>query len=330
VPSRSVRSDTDQRTGRQTSWGAWCVPARAPSIQPIIALVHALLSASGVRIDVSGVPALDALSLTTMGQRVLVLGAARTLFEGAAGLRTITRGNLHIDGATPLAALRTGLIACAPLDPRLPPRWTIAQYATWSARIAGHALAGAKGLCADALKAMQLDSMGGAKVGSATLSVRRGLVIAAALATGAPTILIDDPLAGLPEDTGRGLARVLSQALSNRRSIIFSGRIPLDASLAIGADEAVVVDGSRVTAQGTPIEVASRGRTLSLRVKGDVHAFARALDAEGAHATVSKNAREPTAMRVELGPLAPSDLLRIAAGIRAVVFDLRPLIHTFG
>jgi ABC-type multidrug transport system ATPase subunit len=291
--------------------------------------VPALLSASGVRIDVSGVPALDALSLTTTGQRVLVLGAARTLFEGAAGLRTITRGELHVDGATPIAGLRKGLIACAPLDPRLPPRWTMAQYIAWSALLVGHTRAAAKRLCADALSAMQLETMGGAKVGSATLSVRRGVVIAAALATGAPTILLDDPLAGLPEDTGRSMASVLSQALSSRRTIIFSGRIPIDASVAIGADEAVVVDGSRVTAQGTPVEVASQRRTLSLRVKGDVYAFARALDAEGAHATVSANAQEPTPMRVELGRLAPSDLLRIAAGVRTVVFELRPLPHRF-
>jgi ABC-type multidrug transport system ATPase subunit len=205
----------------------------------------------------------------------------------------------------------------------------MAQYTAWSALIVGHTRAAAKRLSADALSAMQLETMGGAKIGSATLSVRRGLVIAAALATGAPTILIDDPLAGLPEDTGRGIARVLSQALSSRRSIIFSGRIPLDASVAIGADEAVVVDGSRVTAQGTPIEVESRRRTLSLRVKGDVQAFARALDADGAHATVSANAQEPTQMRVELGPLSPSDLLRSAAGVGAVVFELRPLAHRF-
>ena len=305
------------------------VRARLPSIQPIIALVHPLLSASGVRIDVSGVPALDALSLTTTGQRVLVLGAARTLFEGAAGLRRITRGELLVDGKSPIAALRTGRVACAPLDPRLPPRWTIVQYATWSAQVAGRTRTAAKRMADDALGIMLLKTIEKANLGSAALSVRRGLVIAAALATGAPTILIDDPLTGLPEDTSRGLARVLANALSTRRSILFLGRIPLESSLAIGADEAIVVDGSHVVAQGRPMDVAARRRTLSLRVTGDVDAFARAVDAEGARAIVSANAPQPTQVRIELGPLAPSDLLRIAHGVQAVVFELRPLSHAF-
>src|ERR1700722_1964053 len=97
-----------------------------------------LLSASSVRVDVDGVPALDGLSLATTGDKVLVLGAARALFEAAAGLRSVLRGDLGVDGRPPKEAAREAAVACAPLDPPLPGRWTLMQYVHWSARLVGY------------------------------------------------------------------------------------------------------------------------------------------------------------------------------------------------
>ena len=289
-----------------------------------------LLAATTLRIDVSGVPALDGLSCATTGDRVLVLGAARALFEGAAGLRKVARGELRVEGADPVAAVGEGAVACAPLDPPLPPDWTVTQYARWSARLAGRTRSEAVSLAADALERMQLAaSVGRTKLAVAGLPVRRGAVLAAALATGAKTLLVEDPTPGLADEAARALARVLARAVADRRSALFAARIALDSPLALAADEALVVDGSRVAAQGAPAEIASAERTLLLRVHGDAIGFARAVEGAGGRADVTTGAPSPAHVQVHLGPLAARDLLRIAAETSAIVVELRPLARSF-
>jgi ABC-2 type transport system ATP-binding protein len=291
--------------------------------------VQPLLAASSLRVDAGGAPAVDGLSLATTCDRVLVLAAARALFEAAAGLRGVARGELWVEGVWPREAIRARMAACAPLDPPLPPRWTVAAYATWSARLAGHGRSAAKALAADALERMQLTSMAGAKLSAAAPAIRRATVIAAALATAAPTLLVDDPLAGLPDEAARPLARVLARALAGRRSALFAARVPLESPLALAAEEALVVAGSSIAAQGAPAELAAAERTVSLRVQGDVEAFARAVAAQGGRADVTPGAPAPVHIRVELGPLAARDLLRIAAEVQAIVVELRPLARAF-
>jgi ABC-type multidrug transport system ATPase subunit len=298
-----------------------------------------LLSAGDLRIDVGGTPAVDGLSLATNGERVLVLGAPRALFEGAAGLRPTRRGELRIEGMAPLAAVRARLAAGAPLDPPLPPRWTVAQYVTWSARLAGHGARDAARLAGDALDALQLGSSAVTKLRLAPLAMRRATVIAAALATAAPAILLDDPLTALPEDAARSFARVLVRSLDappRRRAVVFAARIPLESPLSLAADEALVIDGSHVSAHGPPAEVAAQDKTVALRVEGDVAAFARAVQAEGGRATVGTPPGEeptrtmgPTFVRVELGPLGARELMRIAEQAQAVVRELRPITGVF-
>jgi ABC-type multidrug transport system ATPase subunit len=287
------------------------------------------LAATTLRVDVSGVPALEGLSFATTGDRVLVLGAARALFEAAAGLRTIARGALRVEDAEPATAAQGGAIACAPLDPSLPPDWTVAQYARWSARLAGRTRSEAASLATDALERLQLAPAARTKLAVAALPVRRGAVLAAALATGAKTILVEDPTPGLADEAARPLARVLSRAVAGRRSVIFAARIALDSPLALAADEALVFDGSRVAAQGAPAEIAAAERTLLLRVHGNAIGFARAVEGAGGRADVTTGAPPPAHVQVHLGPLAPRDLLRIAAESSAVVVELRPLARSF-
>jgi ABC-type multidrug transport system ATPase subunit len=289
-----------------------------------------LLAATGLRVDVGGTPALDGLTLATTGERVLVLGAARALFEAAAGLRAPSRGEVRVEGAEPRAATSGGVAACAPMDPPMPPAWTVLQYVTWSARLAGHPRATARGLADEAVERMQLGRVAGTRLGAAAPAFRRGTVLAAALATGARTLLVEDPLSGLPYEAARPFARVVARALGELRAVVFAGRLPLESPLALVADEALVIDGSEVSTQGAPAEVAASERTLALRVHGDVEAFARGVEAGGGRAQVTVGAPPPVHVRVELGPLAARDLVRIAAESHATVVELRPLARTFG
>lgn len=294
--------------------------------------MHPILAASSLRIDVAGVPTVDALSVRSTGQSVLVLGAAHTLFEAAAGLRAIDRGELLVAGLSPLDASRSGACASAPLDPPLPRRWTPRDYVVWSARLAGHPSSAAREMAAEAMDRLQLASFAVTRLGAASLAVRRATVIAAALATGAATVLVEDPATGLA-DAGRALARVVARALSDRRTAIFAGRMALESPLALAADEAIVIDGGRVALQGAPAEMAASEGSFSLRVGGDFRAFVQQAAARGARllAPLPTGAGQATALQIgiDLGVLATSDLLAIAFACDAVILELRPLARAF-
>jgi ABC-2 type transport system ATP-binding protein len=289
----------------------------------------ARLASAHLRVDVGGVPAIDGLSLTSTGDHVLVLGAARALFEAAAGLRPIARGDLRVEGATAHEAIRARIAACAPLDPPLPGTWTVLQYAVWSARLAGHDRASAQALATEALARLRIEPMSKTKLVGAPLAVRRAVVIAAALATGASTLLVEDPVSGLLDEAAHQLARATVRACDDRHTVTFAARVPLESPLALAADEAIVVDGSDVAAQGAPAEIAAGTRSFSLRVQGNLDAFQRAIEVQGGHAFASTGAPPPVHMRVELGPLVARDLLRIAAESDTIVIELRPLARAF-
>jgi len=292
--------------------------------------VPPLFAATTLRVDVGGVPAFDGLTLATTGEHVLVLGAARALFEAAAGLRAPARGSLLVEGSRPIDAVRSRAVAGAPRDPPMPPSWTVREYVTWSGRLSGHRRAAAGALASEALRRMQLEAMGKAKLGQATVPVRRATVIAAALATGAQAILVDDPLAGLPDAVLGPWARIASRALADRRTIFFAGRVPLESPIALAADEAIIVDRSHVAAQGAPAEIAASDRSLSLRLHGDVEGFARAVESRGGRVELATaGGVPPVHARVDLGPLANNDLFRIAGESGAVLIELRPLSSAF-
>ena len=279
--------------------------------------------------DVGGTSTVDGLSLATSGDRVLVLGAARALFEAAAGARAIARGELRVADRSPLEAIRAGVVAGAPLDPPLPSSWTVREYVVWSARLAGHPAGTARALGDESIERMKLTSLSKTKLGGAAPAARRGAVIAAALATGAPVLLIEDPIAALPSDAARSFARIVVRALPDRRTVVFAPRVALDSPIALAADEAIVVDGSRVAAQGAPAEIAAGESAFVLRLGGDARAFVSAAEAQGARLLVPGDDPRRDGVTIDLGGLRALDLLRIAASSNAVVLELRPLARTF-
>jgi ABC-type multidrug transport system ATPase subunit len=287
------------------------------------------LAAVTLRVDVAGMPAVDRLSFTSGGDRVLVLGAARALFEAAAGLRPIMRGELLVEGAAPVDAVRAGAVASAPLDPPLPPRWSVAEYVTWSARLAGHRAADASALAAAAFESMELEAFRRTKLAKASRHVRRAAVVAGALATGAAALLIEDPLEALSPEVSPSLARRIVSATAGRRTVVFASRVPLESPLAVAADEAIVVDGPRIAMQGRPAEVAANTGEFMLRVAGEVEAFAAAVRARGGTVQATEAPGGPRRLSVQLGPMGTRDLLQLAGEVRAIVLELRPISYAF-
>jgi hypothetical protein len=112
--------------------------------------------------------------------------------------------------------------------------------------------------------------------------------------------------------------------------VLFAARVPLESPLALASDEALVLDGSDVVAQGAPAEIATAERVVAVRVEGDAASFARVVEERGGHARVGSSALGPsTRVRVDLGTLEAGDLLGIASGVQAVVVELCPVARAF-
>jgi ABC-type multidrug transport system ATPase subunit len=275
-----------------------------------------LLEIVRVRIDVAGVPAVDGLSAATTGDRVLVLGS---------GARVPSHGELRLRGEAARSAVRAGSAAGAPLESPLPPKWTAREYVTWSARICGYAKKDAQSLAAQAMERMQMNAVADDPLARASAQTRRATSVAAALATGAKTLLLEDPTRGLPDEVARNFARVLIRALEGSGWAVFASRVSLASPLAMDADEAIVISGDRVVGQGAPAELAARERAYAVRVLGPVEDFSRIASERGAR--VSGHGADLT---IDLGEsLAVSDLLRAAVDARATLLELQPLAHAF-
>jgi ABC-2 type transport system ATP-binding protein len=286
----------------------------------------ALFEAKDLRIDVGGVPAIDGLALTCApaSVRVLVLGGARALFEAASGMRHPSRGDVLVRGETAGAAVVASRVAGAPLDPPLPPRWTARAYATWSARLSGRGAKEAQRWAANAIERLKMAKMADEPLRTAPPHGKRAAVIAAAIATGSPVIFLEDPLAGLADTVARSFGRILVEALADRAWAVFAPRVSIASAIALAADEALLVEGSSVTAQGAPAELAARTRTYALKVHGAPDDFAHAAEARGAVVT-----RGPSRLLVDLGAsLGTRDLLAMAIETRTVIVEMSPLART--
>jgi ABC-2 type transport system ATP-binding protein len=223
------------------------------------------------------------------------------------------------------AVVRSGGAAGAPLDPALPPKWTAREYVTWSARIGGSTKKDARSLADQAIERMQMKAVADVPLAASSTETRRATSIAAALATGAQTVLLEEPTRGLADDVARNFARVLIRALEGCGWAVFAAHVPLASPLAMDADEAIVIAGDLVVAQGAPAELATRERAYAVRVLGRADDFSKLAASRGAR--VSGQGAELT---IDLGEsLAVSDLLRAAQDAQATILELRPLAHAF-
>jgi ABC-type multidrug transport system ATPase subunit len=289
------------------------------------------IHAEALRVDVAGSPVLDGVTFATTGRSVAILGAPRALFEACAAERAPTSGSLRIVGHTPDEASRRALVAVAPLDPPLPPAWTTRSYATWSARLVGHDRASAERNAREAIAMLRMGGIADAKLGGAPVHIRRGAVLAAALATGASLLLFEDPTPGLADDVARTLARVLAQALDEtatspgRAWVMFAARLPLTSPFAHRADEAFLFSRGQLARSGAPGELAAAEQTFHVRVNGPQNDFVDVLRKHGADVVTAD-----THLTVRLDDaLAPRELFQLAEEAHVVLVELVPIADTF-
>lgn len=280
-----------------------------------------MLAAEDVRIDVDGVPACDGLTFRTRGAHVLVLGAPRALFAATTGLTPVRRGTLSVRGAPAAEATLRGVVAGAAQEPPLPPRWTVHEYVEWSARLAGVPAVEARGAAAAALTKLQLDPLAKTPTSRLVPHARRATVIAAALATCAEVIALEDPLGSLADDIAASYAGVLAEALADRSWIVFAPRMPLGSRLAETADEAIVATAHRLEAQGRPAELVAAERRFVARLDGPVDGVLAAIEARGARVEAHGGH-----FVLDLGPspVSTGELLSLCDASEVTVLELVP------
>jgi len=196
-----------------------------------------------------------------------MLGAPRALFLATTGLLPVLRGTLTVRGLPAYDATRDRRIAGAPLAPSLPPKWTVTDYVEWSARLAGVSAVDARASAQEAIRKLMLGAMAKTELGRVVAPhARRATIVAAALATYAQVIALEDPLGGLPDDVADTYAKVLCSALSGRAWIVFAPRMSITSPLAMLADEAILATPNRIDAQGAPAAIAAAERRFVGRV----------------------------------------------------------------
>ncbi len=293
------------------------------AVSPERALPVVRFAFRDLRLDEAGAPRFDGEDVASHGQRLLVLGAPRVLFLAAIGAALPSRGALWIDGRPAAQAIRQGRAAAARFDVPVPPTWTALTYASWRARLAGHDRRLAARLAGEALERFSL--VPGTRVATLSEPARRGFHVAAAYATGAPCLLLDDVHAGLSDGDALALARVLAKALEPRGWILFGARAPLASRLGLAADEALVFAGSALAAAGDPAEVASSERSFALRLEGAhaaADAFFTACLEQGARIADSSS-WESSLVHLELGgAMRPRDLFRCAEEAGCTIVQL--------
>jgi ABC-type multidrug transport system ATPase subunit len=288
-----------------------------------------LLSCSDLRVDRLGLPEVDALTCATAGNHVWIVGAPEALFRAAAGQLLPVRGQIRVFGSRPRSALERTEIATVHFGASLESPLSVLDYCRSSAELAGVPKARRDVLAREAIARTKLETFTTMKLAKASLLVRRGALLAGALATGAPTLVLSDPAEGLETDVARGFARTVAQAIDDKSYLMWKGRARTNDPSASFADEALVFSGSTVVAQGPPEEIASSTRTFVLRVEGAPDAstaLIAALEERGAKI----DALGPAAFRLTLPEgTGTRAVFEAADGRDATVTELSPIAAGF-
>jgi energy-coupling factor transporter ATP-binding protein EcfA2 len=186
------------------------------------------------------------------------------------------RGQLRISGSRPRSLLASrGLASAFFCDPLVTSR-TLEQHLVASAELAGVPAEERAALVGDALARTKLESFRRTKLDKASGLVRRGAHLAAALATGAGTLVLSDPAEDLEQEAALAFVAAVMAAIDDKAYLVFRGRA---AGGPRTEDRALVFQGGSLVAEGAPSELAAQKRTYAVRLAGDPAAFLAALAA---------------------------------------------------
>jgi ABC-2 type transport system ATP-binding protein len=302
-----------------------------------------LLAAHEARIAVDGVTAIDRLTLETKGDHVLVAGDTRALFAAITGIPLadpavaegeegelpgeafVVAGTLALAGCSVAARAHVASMGAAPLDPPLPPRWTVEEYVAWGAQLAGTPPGAARELAAAALSRVGVAPLRKKRLDALPPAERRAVVLAQATVTGPLVLVAEAPLRGLDAAGAALVMAALLGAGEGRRVLLSAARLDAgspEGALARGASHLVVLSGGDVAVEGPPGELFAAARVLSLTVRTNAGALraelaARGIDLRGGPTRFAASLPEGT---------TPREVMAAAAAARAAVVEMVPVL----
>ena len=221
------------------------------------------LAAKILLVQRGGRPVLTAVQVEARAGEVLVIAGANgagksTLLRALLGLVPMT-GSVTLDGQ-PLPTdpgARARLMAYVPQRSGLGTgltAWVVVTQGRFPGMGALARLGPADAVAVDAaLRRTDARHLADRPFTQLSAGEQQRVLIARALATGAPVVLLDEPTAALDTTHARALDRLLRSLASEGRTVITV--LHEDAEIRATADRVLILDGGRMVACGTPAEV---------------------------------------------------------------------------
>lgn len=254
------------------------------------------LLARGARIAVDGVTAVDGLTFTSRGPRVLLTGDTDALMAAlvgapmatnepsGAGTARVVGGQLRLGGRDVGTGEHFAVAGAAAFDPPLPATWTVREHLTWAARLSGVSARRARAMADAILAGSPLTAQGRRPLGGMTRAERRAVGLLAA-AVGEPEVLaLDRPLDGLPARETTMVLAVLGHVSQGRAAVISTSRLDLhgpSAELARGATDICVLRGGELALHAEPGALFSDGCLYEVTLTRNGEALRDLLREEG-------------------------------------------------
>lgn len=302
----------------------------------------AVLHADEARIAVDDVVAMEKLTVQTRGDRVLCAGDTEVLFAALTGvpLRSRSRsvseddmpgeasvmaGSLFIAGRDVAKREHFDIVGAAPVDVPLPPKMTVLDYVTWSARLAGETPRHARELAMSALERVGL--AGAMKRDVSTLDVpsRRVLALAHAASANPEVLIVESPLAGLEAAPAAFVMNAIARVTDGRKAIFSVRKIEPgtpEGNLALGATDILVFASGALVMEATPEELFASVRVYGVTIRKNGGAFRDELEARGLGVKGG-----PLRMSVTLpGEATTKEIMAAASKARAPIVELFPIV----
>jgi ABC-type multidrug transport system ATPase subunit len=248
-----------------------------------------LLSAAGARITVGGATAIEALTLETKGDRVLVVGDVLPLVAVLGALEDVDEasvdgGTLALGGCDVAAGAHRAVMGFAPHAPVVPPRWTVTEYLTWGARLGGTRAAAAGALAVAALERLGLAALGRRRGRELGPFERRAVALALALLDAPSIVVLDRPFEGLGDAAAHALGALVARATEGRGALVAAQSLvpsSVEMELAEVATDVCLLAAGRLVAHGPPADVLGAARLHAVTVLAGAEALRAALGDAG-------------------------------------------------
>lgn len=302
-----------------------------------------LLRALHARVAVDDVVTIEDLTLTTRGDRVVVVGDVTVLFAALSGVpllaaapdlsaqvselageARVVGGELFLDGLDVAAQAHLAVAGFAPLDPPVPRTMPALTYVIWAARLSGAKQRAATEMARAALRRVGLETLAGKPAAALGVAERRALQIAKAIVHAPPVLIAEAPLDRLDGAAAAFVSGALAAAIEGRRALVSARRIDpatAEGTFARSASHVAFLGEGGVVAEGPPDALAGAARVYRLTVATNADALRERLAERGLE--LGAGPLHFTVTLPEGGSTAA--LIEAASEARAAVVEMAPL-----